>query len=175
MVKRKSAAAILLTERQHRLLKAEGHRRTTLHQYSKRIPVLLGSHCGTSLRVLGKQLGADLSFIKRWRKRWRSNYDCLVKFEQGVDGKGISDHDLLVKMLEIIRDHPRPGKPRRTTLAQEQQLMALACEKPEDYGLIRTNWTHKSLAETAVEKGIFEKISPRYVGDILKKKQVAAA
>lgn len=169
MGKGHSAPAIMMTERQHRLLKEEAQRRTTLRQFCERIRVLLGCHSGIALKVLNKQLEVDLSFIKRWRSRWLSNYDALVKFEQGIDGKGVSDHDILAKMLEIISDHPRPGKPPSITLAQKQQLMALACEKPENYGLARTNWTHKTLAETAVEKGIFDRISPRYVGTILKK------
>lgn len=75
-------------------------------------------------------------------------------------------------MLSILKDKPRSGAPRVITSAQESLLMALACESPQDYGIIRTNWSHQTLAQVAIEKEIFESISSRYVGKLLKKEQV---
>jgi hypothetical protein len=57
-------------------------------------------------------------------------------------------------------------------MEQKQQIVALACEKPEDYGYVMTDWTHKILAEAAVQRGIVESISASYAGRLLKNKRV---
>jgi len=54
-------------------------------------------------------------------------------------------------------------------LEQKQQLIALACENPQDYGLEITDWTYEMLAKTAIAKMIVETISPSHLGKILKK------
>jgi putative transposase len=113
--------------------------------------------------------------VRLWRNRWIEEYDKLIIYEQGIGGKGVKDYELLSKMLEILRDKPRSGSPRVITSAQERLLTALACESPQDYGIIRTNWSHETLAQVAIEKGIFEHISPQYVGRLLKKEQITTA
>ncbi|TAG96581.1 MAG: helix-turn-helix domain-containing protein [Sphingobacteriales bacterium] len=77
--------------------------------------------------------------------------------------------------MKRLDDLPRSGAPKRISLSQEQQIVALACEKPRDHGVEMTNWTHEMLARVAISKGILESISSRYVGEILKKKQVATS
>jgi transposase len=73
-------------------------------------------------------------------------------------------------MLLLLKDARRKGTVRKFSSEQDDLLVALACESPTDYGLIRTNWTHETLAEVAVSKGIFQEISARTVGKLLKKK-----
>ncbi len=76
-------------------------------------------------------------------------------------------------MLALLRDRPRSGAPRRITLSQRQQIVALACEAPEDFGIEMTQWNREALAqEVAVDKGIVETISPRYVSVVLKKNEL---
>lgn len=86
----------------------------------------------------------------------------------------VSDKQLLDKMLEILSDIPRSGKPKQITLAQEQQIVALAREKPEDYGIPMTQWNREMLAHVAKTEGIVKTISPRYISDILKKNQASS-
>jgi hypothetical protein len=107
--------------------------------------------------------------------RWVSDFKSLVDFEKGANGQGVSDFELLQEMLKSLDDLPRSGAPKRITLAQEQQIVALACEKPTDYGVEMTNWTLEMLAKVAIARCIIETISPQYVGEILKKVQVATA
>ena len=164
-----------LSKRQRTLLEEELKKRTTQSQYKERIPIVLRSSLGESPTAISVSSGIKYERVRLWRNRWIDEYEKLIIFEQGVDGKGIKDHELLTKMLEILRDKPRIGAPRTITEAQERLLTALACESPSDYGLIRTNWSHASLAQIAIEKGIFKQISSRYVGELLKKKQVTTA
>ena len=77
-------------------------------------------------------------------------------------------------MLEIISDRPRSGAPSRISMQQKQQIVALACEDPEDYGFVMTDWTHQVLAEAAVKQKIVDRVSASYTGRLLKNKRVAA-
>jgi transposase len=112
----------------------------------------------------------SLNTVKSWRKRWTTCYAQLLVFEQGKDGTGVSDQVLLAQMLTFLEDLPRSGHPKEITLAQEQQIVALACLKPVEYGIEMTTWTHQMLAQVAITEGIVKTISSRYVGTILKKK-----
>lgn len=101
-----------------------------------------------------------------------ADFTCIVAGPQiGASGDGVSDGELLAKILDILTDVPRSGAPKRITLSEEQQLIALACEKPEDHGIPMTQWNREMLAKVAMAEGIVEKISPRYVSELLKKKR----
>jgi len=167
------AAALLMSDRHVRLLRQEYRKRTTLKQYHTRISILLWGYEGKSNSWVGCQLGIDLNLVRCWRKRWQGQYEALLIFEKGFDGQGVSDAALLQTMLIAVQDLPRSGAPQRIKTAQKQQIVALACEKPESYGVMMTDWTHEMLAKVAMAQGIVETISRRHVGGILKKKRVA--
>lgn len=164
---------LLLSERQKQLLEAWRNRRKTSVSQRTRIDIVLGSHADQSNASMADRLGVSRPIVILWRNRWMDSYAGLCNFEKGPAGEGVPDRELLHKMLEILKDAPRSGKPKTITLEQEQQITALACTKPEDHHLPLTQWNRDLLAQIAKEKGIVEKISPRYVGVILKKKRVA--
>lgn len=162
---------LLLTDRQRQLLEGWRNRRKTSVSQRTRIDIVLGAHAGQSNASLARRLNISRPVAVVWRQRWLRSYPALCTFEQGIKGQGVSGRELLNKMLEILQDAPRSGKPKTITLEQEQQITALACTKPEEHGLPLTQWNRELLAQTAKEKGIVEQISPRYVGVILKKKR----
>ena len=106
---------------------------------------------------------------------WETEFESLKAFELGESNEGVSDKALLERMLHIFKDIPRSGAPKRITLAQEQQIVALACEKPEDHGIMMTQWTREMLAHVAKTRGIVDNISPRYVSEILKKARTTSS
>jgi transposase len=169
------APPLAMTARQRRLLEHECGKRTTLRQFYERIPIILRGAEGQSNGQIARELNLALNTVKSWRNRWQSNYQALLDYETGPEGGGVSDHDLLQKMLECFKDQPRSGAPLRITLAQKQQIIALACEKPTDYGVEMTDWTLEMLAKVAIAQNIVDSISSRYVGEILKNEQVATA
>ena len=114
-----------------------------------------------------------MNTVKAWRSRWECGHEQLLEFEKGLSGQGISNFQLRQKMLELISDQPRSGAPAQISMAQKQQIVALACENPQDYGWVMTDWTHQTLAKAVVNQGIVESISACYVGRLLKNKQVA--
>ncbi|MCI5147659.1 MAG: helix-turn-helix domain-containing protein, partial [Candidatus Electrothrix sp. AR3] len=88
--------------------------------------------------------------ITRWTKRWIDLASEPVR--------------------KRLNDAPRPGAPDQITAEQWCNIMALACEAPESYGLPFTHWTHKELAKEAVRQEIVETVSPSHLGSVLKKK-----
>jgi hypothetical protein len=114
-------------------------------------------------------LGISLNTVKSWRRRWESAYDDLVIYESHLHNQQVSPLDFRKRLINTLKDLPRSGAPKIITLAQEKQIIALACRKPADYQVEMTDWTHEMLAKVAIAKGIVASISSRQVGRILKK------
>lgn len=163
------AKAIAMTSLQIALLEQEGKKRTTLQQYSIRISLLLKASQGESLNQIARDLHLAVNTVKAWRRRWESSYDELCAYEEQMQAQGLSNHDYLQVLLTHLRDLPRSGTRKQISLEAEQQIVALASEKPQDYGIEMSNWTQQMLATVAIAQGIVKQISSRHVGNILKK------
>jgi transposase len=75
----------------------------------------------------------------------------------------------------LLSDRPRSGSPGKFTAEQVTQLLAIACEDPEESGRPVTHWTPRELADEAAKRGVVESISPRQVGRSLKIRRTPAA
>lgn len=141
--------------------------------YKMRLSIILNGIAGLSNYKSCQKLGIAKGTVKKWRARWEASYEVLTALEnKGGNGPQteVKDHKMLRQIKEILADQPRSGAPPRITLAQQEQIVALATEKPEDHDIPFTNWTHEMLAHVAKAKGIVEDISRRHVGNLLKKK-----
>lgn len=175
MGKGRALMPLRLTERQKGILERHYARRSAPSHERARISIILGAHAGKSNLSLSRDLNMNPKRVERWRRRWIRGYEALCEFEQGPGGQGVSDLELLREMLSQLKDAARPGAPKTITLEQEQQIVALACRKPCDFGIPVTQWTHELLSIAAEEQGLVNKISPRYVGVILKKERAPTA
>jgi putative transposase len=100
-------------------------------------------------QTIAQKLDVQNNIITNWTARW---------------------HKLANKPVrERLQDLPRPGTPDTFTPEQLCQIIALSCEKPEDYDRPITHWTHRELAEEAIKQGIVETISANHLGRLLKK------
>ncbi len=170
-----AAPALKMSARQRGLLEQESRKRTTLQQYHDRIMILLYAQEGKSNNWITRQMSISLIKVKGWRSRWESQYDTLLAYEKGMNGQGVSDGELLQAMLGLLQDLPRSGAPARITMAQKQQIVALACDKPDTYGVLMTDWTHEMLVKVAIAQGIVDTISRRHLGGILKKEHLTTS
>lgn len=168
------AKAIPMTALQFSIFEQESRKRTTQQQFSLRINLLLKASQGQSINQTARELALCVNTVKAWRARWQSHYEQLCAYEEAMDAQGLSRHDYRKVLLDQLRDLPRSGTRKQISLAQEQQILALASEKPSDYGIEMTHWTHEMLAQTAIVRGIVPKISSRHVGNILKKRLTAS-
>lgn len=163
------AKAIPMTTLQFILLRDEMNKRTTQKQFSTRINLLLRARQGQSINQISRDLGLAVNTVKSWRRRWQGSYEQLCAYEKGMKSQGLNEHDYLQELLSHLRDNHRSGTRKRISLEEEQQIVALASEQPQDYGVEMISWTHEMLAKVAIGQGIVEKISSRHVGNILKK------
>lgn len=163
------AAALAMTELQYGVLEQESRRRTIAHQFSSRINLLLRASQGQSNSQIARDLAISLNTVKSWRRRWQDSYAQLCAYEASMPQQGLSKRDYLQVLLEKLRDLPRSGTRKRITLQEEQQLVALASEAPQEYGVEMSCWTHEMLAKVAMARGIVKQVCGRHVGNILKK------
>jgi len=169
------AVPIPMTLLQKEILQDIGRRHTTSQQLAKRIKLLLMANQGQSNSHIKRELDISLNTVKSWRRRWEANYDNLVSYESYLENQEVSPLDLRKRLISTLKDSPRSGAPKTITLAQEKQIIALACEPPADYQVEMADWTHEMLAKVAIAKGIVASISSRQVGRILKKQPSSAS
>ena len=72
-------------------------------------------------------------------------------------------------MQDRLSDVPRPGRPRQIGEEQVCQIMALACEAPQQSGRPISQWTAREIADEIKRRGILEDISPRHAARLLKR------
>lgn len=169
----KPAPAIAIKKRWFDLLEKEGNKDSCSRKNYIRIQIILRASQGFGNKEIAREIGVTYHTVKKWRNRWKSSYTKLEIFEKGPVGKRVANHELIKKMLEVLKDSPRKGAPCQISLSAKQQIVAIACEEPEDYGVIMTGWTLESLAAIAIKKQIVPTISPSYIGRLLKNKQAS--
>jgi len=157
------ALPIIVNERIRELLEQERAKTSISHSYKRRLEIISDAVSGKSMYSTSKRLNMKWDTVQKWRKRWESESGQLKAAQQGTT------RELLKVIKQILSDRPRGAKPRKFTLAQEQQIIAIACDRPEDHGLEVTNWTWQLIADIAVAKSIVHEISRRHVGTLLKK------
>jgi putative transposase len=159
-----STPPVQLSASQKDFLTQYSNKRTLGRQTYQRIAIVLHAHQGWSNLRIAREVGMNPNTVKKWRDRWIAGYQGLCLYEQ----QERKPSERLKRMLAVLSDSPRSGAPTRISLAEKQRLMALACKKPEDFGVPLTQWNREMLAWVAQREGLVKKISPRYVGKLLK-------
>jgi transposase len=147
-------ARIELSEAERQELQRLVRRHNVRQQIALRARIILAAGAGTSNAEIARTLHVTLDTVRLWRRRW-------------LDLQPISLDDLGVE--ERLEDLPRPGAPARITPEQVCQIMALACEEPEDSERPITHWTAREVADEIIQRGIVDKISPRHAARLLKR------
>jgi transposase len=90
--------------------------------------VLLAVEKGLIAAEIAEIVRTDEQTVRRWLKRYQS---------QGLDG---------------LYESPRPGCPRKVTAAYLSELMEVVRQKPTNFQLPFTSWTHDRLADFMAQK-----------------------
>ena len=113
---------------------------------------------------MARQQGLTRKSVRRWRDGWRDAAPALRQAEQDPAGE-----QLLLRLIEqVLADAPRPGAPPTFRPEQIVQIVAVACEPPEQSGRPISHWTDRELADEVKKRQIVKAISPRSVGRFLK-------
>jgi putative transposase len=164
------AAKVIITERQQELLHTLARSSTCPQALAQRAGMVLLAFDGLDNDAIAHTLSCERHSVGLWRRRWAAAFDRLVLVEccEGLPA-------LRRAVEELLRDLPRPGAPGKFTPEQVTQILAVACEPPEDCGRPVTHWTPRELVDEVIQRGIVASISARHVGRFLKDSRTPAA
>jgi|SRR5215204_4927719 len=160
-----------LTARQQALLEQVSRRRSARAHLVLRARLLLLAAAGSSNSQISRHLALDRGQVRLWRARWHAARATLVAAEAADP----DDLALTTAIETLLADTPRPGTPPTFTPEQVVQIIALACEQPDQAARPVSHWTAREVADEAVQRGIVDRISARSVGRFLKRSRSPAA
>jgi len=156
------AAKILLTEKQQNILQTISRSRTAPRRLIQRVSVILMAFADLLNVTIADEIGLTRKQVGLWRRRWQQSFDALVAIEC------CESQAVLRRTVEsVLSDAPRSGSMGTFTAEQVTQILAVACEPPEQSGRPIDRWTHRELADEVVLRGIVPSISVSQVGRYL--------
>jgi len=156
------AAKIRFTEKQHAILQQIVHCTTAARRLVQRARLIVLAFQGMSNGSIGEEIGLHRNQVGLWRRRWQQSFDALVAIACGE-----SQAALRRVMEEVLRDAPRGGSRGKFTAEQVTQVLAVACEPPEQSGRPVDTWTGRELADELVRRGGVRSISASQVNRYL--------
>jgi transposase len=161
-----TAAKIVVSERQHKLLEEFSKSRTLGKSIVQRATIILLGFSGLLNERIALHVGLNRIQVGIWRQRWRDSWDALCVWEC------TESHRLREAILDVLSDAPRPGAPATFTAEQVSQIIALACEPPKLSGRPIKHWTHRELRDEAIKRNLVTAISVSQIGRILQQAAV---
>jgi transposase len=156
-----TAAKIIVSERQHKLLEEFSNSRTIGKCIVQRATIILLGFTGMLNEDIALKVGLNRQQVGLWRQRWRDAWDALCVWEC------TEPHRLSEAILDVLADAPRPGTPAKFTAEQVSQIVALACEPPKLSGRPINHWTLRELRDEAIKRNIVTDISVSRIGHFL--------
>lgn len=132
----------------------------TEQQIALRARIVLAASQGLNNAQIGRELNITVDTARLWRDRW-------------LELQPIPLTEL--KLAARLCDLHRAGKPSAITTDQLCQIVALACEKPEQSARPISQWSGREIADEIMKRGIVAHISPRHAARLLKRSRSSAA
>ena len=145
--------AIEPTDDERHALEKLAKAHSTEQQIALRARMVLAAGDGQNNAQVARNLHVSIDTARQWRGRWLS-----------LQPLPLSE----LSVAERLQDLPRPGAPSRISADQICQIVALACEPPEQSGRPITHWTSREIADEIMKRGLVEHISPRHAARLLK-------
>lgn len=158
-----SAAEVVVSGRQRRLLEGLVRRSTASQRLVKRARIILDLAAGHSPTQVAKRLALRRQTVYKWARRWRGQAPRL----QAAEATGISDRQLSGLIEQVLLDAYRSGRPATFSPEQLVKLIALACEHPRASGRPLNQWTSRDLAAEAIKRGIVQTICRATISRLL--------
>lgn len=154
---------INLTKRQKEELEIVVRSMNAPHIQVVRANIILQSNGDGRNAHIAEDVGCCINTVRTWRKRWAGAEVALAEAEKEMKSK---EYRQMVR--DVLTDNPRSGSPGTFSAEQLCQIMAVACQPPEEVDCPVTHWTPKELANEVVKQEIVESISVRHIGRFLK-------
>lgn len=161
---------LTMTEQQQQILTEFARSTQMPHAEVVRAKIILYRYAGESNHSITKKIGCHRNTVTKWSSRWHKQQTLLAETENEVTSQA---YKKIVRVALI--DKERSGRPNTFTAEQLCQIVAVACQPPEELGRPVTHWTPKELALEVVKQNIVESISVRHIGRFLKGMPVETA
>jgi putative transposase len=127
--------------------------------------IVLQLSSGASIRKTARRLHLSRNTVRTWLRRWKKQENnLLLTVNQDNDEFPLSE-----RIKETLSDSKRLGRPPTFSPEAIVQIVAIACENPQQFSRPISHWTPRELADEAVKQGIVKSVSPRSVGRFLKR------
>lgn len=146
------AALLSLSKEEREAVEKLVRRHSTPQQIAVRGRIVLAAADGKGNSEIAREVGLGVDRVREWRMRW-------------IGLQAVSLADLPVE--ERLADLPRPGRPSDISAHQICQVVAMACEQPQERPI--SHWTGREIADEVMRRGIVSRISPRHAARVLKK------
>ena len=156
------AAKIMCTQKQRSVLEQIKRSTTAPQRLVQRVGIMLMAFTGALNMDIANRIGLARKQVGLWRRRWQQSFDALVAIECRE-----SQAALCRAIEDVLSDAPRSGSTGTFTAEQVTQILAVACEPPEQSGRPIDRWTHRELAHEVIRRGIVPSISVSQVGRYL--------
>ena len=157
------AAKVIITERQQEVLQSMVWSRACPQGLAHRAEIILLAFGGLKNEEIAEKLQCERHGVGVWRKRWQKAFSRLTVLECAEKPPALRE-----AISEVLGDRPRAGCGGKFTAEQIAQILAVACEPPDQSGRPVTHWTPRELTDEVVQRGIVTAISVRQVGRFLK-------
>jgi transposase len=156
---------LILSAQDKALLEALTRRHTAPRCVVQRARIILLATQNMSIPAIAATLQICSNTVRKWIKRF-------IPKPQENPAPDHSDPPLASvepppSKLPLLADAPRSGRPDTFTAEQFCKVIAIACEKPEDYGRPITHWTARELRDEVIQQRIVPSISVRHVNRLL--------
>lgn len=156
------AAKIQVTERQYNVLQQIRRSTVAPQRLVQRVGVILMAFAGMLNVTIAQEAGLARKQVGLWRRRWKESFEALVAIECRE-----TDAEFRRAIEDILSDAPRSGWTGSFTAEQVTQILAVACEPPEESGRPIDRWTHRELTDEVIAREIVPSISVSQVGRYL--------
>jgi len=135
----------------------------TPHMQVIRAHIILQANSDGRNAHIAEDIGCNINTVRTWRRRWVEAEKALAEAEEEMEAK---EYRQMVR--NVLTDEPRSGSPGKFSAEQLCQIIAVACQQPEEVDCPVTHWTPRELANEVVKQEIVESISVRHIGRFLK-------
>jgi putative transposase len=158
------APALSISSLQRQVLEKIIRRFKSNQQHVFRAKIILCAADGLGNQQIAEQLNTTRLTVRTWRNRWSEKAEALLAVESEEGEKA-----LYQKTLDVLSDAPRSGAPIIYSAEVVCQVIAVACEPPQECGHPISHWTPAALRLEVIKRGIVEDISVRQIGRFLKR------
>ncbi|MBV8314309.1 MAG: helix-turn-helix domain-containing protein, partial [Planctomycetaceae bacterium] len=143
------ATSIQISAAQQDVLQRIQRQQTADQRLVRRASLILALAAHPCIEAVARQLGLTRVTVRAWRDRWLEATEVLQRAELEQTPRQLR------RLIELILDDaPRPGKPATFGPEQIVQIIAVACEPPEQSGRPISHWTPRELADEVQKRRI---------------------